>query len=339
MSYLDVIKQIKTGPLKPIYFLNGEEPFFIDEIVNYAAQNILDESERDFNQTVFYAKDTPPISVVDSATRLPMMSERQVVIVKEAQEYSSAKDWEALEKYLEKPAASTVLIFAYKYKKFDKRSRVYKILKKNAEIFESELVKDYQLGGWIKSYIKTKKYQITEKATALLVEFIGNDLSRIVNELQKLFIMVPRSEGNSPQITEAHIEKHIGISKDYNVFELTNAILDKDIVKANKIVKYFGQNPKAAHITVVLSNLHTLYQRLFKAHFAKTEDPKQFAALISIHPYPAKEILLKRRNHPAKIISRNFSYLREYDLLSKGVGQASVPENELLRELVYKLLH
>jgi DNA polymerase-3 subunit delta len=339
LTHTDLIKQLNKGPLKPIYFLHGEEPFFIDEIVKYASQKILDESERDFNQTVVYAKDTPPINVVDAATRLPMMSERQVVIVKEAQEYKKSSDWEVFEKYFDRPSPSTVLIFAHKYKKFDKRSKIYKLLKKNAEIFESVPVKDYQVGNWIKTYINSQKYQITEKAIALLVEFIGNDLGRIAKELEKLFILVPKEGTNSPQITEAHIEKHIGISKDYNVFELTNAILDKDLVKANKIVKYFGQNPKSVHITVVLANLHTLYQRLFKAHFAQTQDPRQFAQLLGIHPFPAKEILSKKRNHPAKIISRNFSYLREYDMLAKGVGNSNTPENELLRELIYKLLH
>jgi DNA polymerase-3 subunit delta len=191
------------------------------------------------------------------------------------------------------------------------------------------------LGGWITNYIHEKEYQITAKATALLVEFIGNDLTRIANELEKLFILVAQGD----QINEKHIEKHIGISKDYNVFELTNAILEKDILKANKIVRYFGQNPKATHITIVLGNLHTLFQRLFKAHFAKTDDPRQLASLLGIHPYPAKEILLNKRKHPARKISQNFSLLRQYDLMAKGVDNVGVPENELLKELVYKLLH
>jgi len=335
LTFNEIIQQIGGEDPKPVYFLHGEEAFYIDQIVDLAANSILNEAERDFNQAIVYAKDTPPINVLDAATRLPMMSERQVVIVKEAHEYKKASQWEIFEKYFEAPAKSTVLIFAYKYKKFDKRSRIYKILKKNAVIFESAGVKEYQLGGWITNYIHEKKYQITAKATALLVEFIGNDLSRIANELEKLFILVP--VGN--QINEKHIEKHIGISKDYNVFELVNAILEKDVLKANKIVRYFGQNPKATHITIVLSNLHTLFQRLFKAHFSKTEDPRQLATLLKIHPYPAKELMLNKRKHPAKIISRNFSLLREYDLMAKGVNNSSTPENELLKELVFKLLH
>jgi DNA polymerase-3 subunit delta len=335
LTHKEIITQIKKKELRPIYFLHGEEPYYIDKIVDYAAKNILNEGERDFNQTVLYAKDTQQIDIIDAASRLPMMSEKQVVIVKEAQDYKKASQWEIFEKYFESPSPSTVLIFAHKYKKFDKRSKIFKILKKNAIIFESEGLKEYQLAAWIKDYISNKKYQITEKATALIVEFIGNDLSRIANELEKLFILVP----NSTQIDEKHIEKHIGISKDYNVFELVNAILVKDVLKANKIVQYFGQNPKATHITAVISNLHTLYQRLFKTHFAKTEDPRQIASLLSIHPYPAKELVLNKRKHPAKLISRNFSLLREYDLLAKGVGNSATPENELLKELVYKLLH
>lgn len=335
MTFNDIIAQINSKKLRPVYFLHGDEAFYIDEIVDLAAGSILDEGERDFNQTVVYAKDTSPIDVLDAATRLPMMSERQVVIVKEAQEYKKAAQWAVFEQYFESPSATTVLIFAHKYKKFDKRSKIYKILKKNAVVFESVGVKEYQLSGWITNYIHDKEYQITSKATALLVEFVGNDLTRIANELEKLFILVPQSE----QINEKHIEKHIGISKDYNVFELTNAILEKDVLKANKIVRYFGQNPKATHITIVLGNLHTLYQRLFKAHFAKTEDPRKLASMLGIHPYPAKEILLNKRKHPAKIISRNFSLLRQYDLMAKGVDNVGVPENELLKELVYKLLH
>lgn len=335
MTFNEIINQINGKQPRSIYFLHGDESFYIDQIVDLAASTILDEGERDFNQTVVYAKDTPPIDVLDAATRLPMMSERQVVIVKEAQEYKKAAQWEVFEKYFESPSKSTVLIFAHKYKKFDKRSRIYKLLKKTAAIFESEGVKDYQLAGWITNYIKEKNYKITDKATALLVEFIGNDLTRIANELEKLFILV--NEGD--QINEKHIEKNIGISKDYNVFELVNAILEKDVVKANKIVRYFGRNPKATHITIVLANLHTLYQRIFKAHFSKTDDPRKLASLLGIHPYPAKEILLNKRKHPAKVISRNFSLLREYDLMAKGVNNAGVPENELLKELIYKLLH
>lgn len=326
---------MKSGNPKPIYFLHGEEPFYIDQIVKAATTSVLDESERDFNQTVVYAKDTPPIDVLDSATRLPMMSERTLVVVREAQEYKKASQWEVFEKYFESPSPTTVLIFAHKYKKFDKRSRIYKILKKDAVLFESDGVKDYQLGKWIGDYIKTKDYQITDKATALLAEFLGNDLSRISNELEKLFLLVAPGE----QINEKHIEKNIGISKDYNVFELVNAVLEKNPVKANKIVRYFGQNPKATHITIVLANLHTLFSRLFKAHFAGTDDPRKLASILKIHPYPAKELLLNKRKHPARTISKNFSLLREYDLLAKGVNNSSTPENELLKELIFKLLH
>jgi len=335
VTHQEVIKQLKSGNPKPIYFLHGEEPFYIDQIVKAATTSVLDESERDFNQTVVYAKDTPPIDVLDSATRLPMMSERTLVVVREAQEYKKASQWEVFEKYFESPSPTTVLIFAHKYKKFDKRSRIYKILKKDAVLFESDGVKDYQLGKWIGDYIKTKDYQITDKATALLAEFLGNDLSRISNELEKLFLLVAPGE----QINEKHIEKNIGISKDYNVFELVNAVLEKNPVKANKIVRYFGQNPKATHITIVLANLHTLFSRLFKAHFAGTDDPRKLASILKIHPYPAKELLLNKRKHPAKTISKNFSLLREYDLLAKGVNNSSTPENELLKELIFKLLH
>ena len=335
MKYNEIISSLKKKDFKPIYFLNGEEPFYIDKIVDFIADTVLDESEKDFNQTVLYAKDTPPINVIDTATRLPMMAERQVVIVKEAQEYKTSSQWEVFEKYFESPAPQTVLVFAYKYKKYDKRSKIYKLLKKTALIFESTGVKDWELGKWVKDYIKSKKYTITDKAVALLVEFIGNDLARISNELDKLFILVE----DGAQINEKHIETNIGISKDYNVFELINAVMEKDNKKALKIVNYFSKNPKATHITVVLSNLLNLYQRLFKVHFLKTDNPATVASALKIAPYPAKLVLNNKRKHPPKIISRNFSILREYDLLAKGVGSSGTDQAELMKELVFKLLH
>lgn len=335
MTFEEVQQQFKERNFKPIYLFHGVEPYYIDTLVDQALHSILEESERDFNQTVLYAKDTPPINAIDAAARLPMMSEYNVVVIKEAQEYKKAGQWDKFEQYFQSPSSSTVLILAHKYKKFDKRSRIYKILQKKAGIFESEGVKDYKLQGWISAYTKKKKRNLTDKAIALVAEFVGNDLERIVNELEKLFIVVDEGQ----QINEKHIEKHIGISKDYNVFELVNAVLEKDIERANKIVKYFGENPKATHITVVLANLYNLYQRLFKAHFAKTNDPGALAKLLKIHPFPAREILTHKRKHPAKVISRNFSILREYDMLAKGVGTGGTSESELMRELVYKLLH
>jgi len=335
VTFEEIIKQIKQREFKPVYFLHGIEPYYIDQITDFAINSILNPGERDFNQTIFYAKDTQPLSVVDAALRLPMMSEYQLVVVKEAQDYARAAQWELFEKYLEAPNNSTILIFAHKYKSIDKRSKFYKLLSKKASVFESEGVKEYQLGAWIKTYVASKKYQVTDKAVALIAEFIGNDLSRITNEIEKLFLVV--AAGTT--INEKHIEEYIGISKDYNVFELSNAIAARDIIKANKIVNYFGENPKAGNIIPVLANLHGLYQKLFKAHFAQTEDPSKIASLLKVHPFVAKELVKNKRNHPAKIISRNFGILREYDLYAKGVGSSGLADVELMKELVYKLLH
>ncbi len=335
MEHKTIISQLKKREFSPVYLLHGEEPYFIDLIVDYALNNILGEGEKDFNQTILYAKDTPPINVLDTATRLPMMSEYQVVVVKEAQQYNKTSQWEVFENYFESPAPNTILIFAYKYKKFDGRSKIFKILKKNAVIFESKSIREWDLPQWIRSYIKGHGYTITDKAVALLGEFVGTDISRLVNELEKLFIVV--SKGS--EINEKHIEKNIGISKDYNVFELVNAIMERDILKANKIIKYFSENPKATHITIVLANLNTMYQRMFKAHFLKSNDPGLVAQKLRIANYPAKLILQNLRKHPARKISKNFSILREYDLLAKGVGSTGSKESELMRELVFKLLH
>ena len=335
MEYNEIISSIKKGDVQPIYFLNGEELFFIDKIVDCISTTVLSEEERDFNQTILYAKDTQPIHVLDTASRLPMMAEKQVVIVKEAQEYNKSSQWTIFEKYFEAPSQTTVLVFAYKYKKFDKRSKVYKLLKKTAVLFESNSVKEWRLGKWIKDYLKDKKYTIEDKALALISEFIGNDLSKISNELEKLFILVPEGV----QINVKHIEDNIGISKDYNVFELTNAVMVKDSKKALIIVDYFSKNPKAANIVVVLGQLLALYQRLFKAHFIKTQNPVEIAKQLGCAPYPAKLAVENKRKHPPKIISRNFTILREYDLLAKGVGSIGVDQSELMRELIFKLLH
>lgn len=336
MTFNEVLQQFKKGTPKPVYLLHGEEPFFIDQLVDVAAKSIIGESERDFNQSILYARETKPQQLLDAAIRLPLMAERQLIILKEAQEWTrgNKKDLDQLESYFENPVQTTVLIIAHKYKKVDKRSRVYKVLSKEAGVFESEPIKDYKLPDWVSSHIKSKGFTITDKAIALIAEFIGNDLGRIATEVEKLGIVL---EAGS-QINEKHIEEHIGISKDYNVFELVNAILARDHAKAQRIVNYFGQNPKATHITVVMANLQTLYQRLFKAHFAKTNDPAQLARILQIHPFPAKEIMMHKSKHPAKKISRNFSILREYDLLSKGVGTVGADQAELMREMVFRLL-
>ncbi|MBK7128414.1 MAG: DNA polymerase III subunit delta [Crocinitomicaceae bacterium] len=335
MKFEELVSSIKKRSFKPLYLLHGEEPYYIDQIAELASQNILSDGERDFNQTIFYARDTQPMAVIDTALRLPMMSEFQVVIVREAQDYSKASQWEQFEKYFDNPAPQTILIFAHKYKTLDKRFRSYKLLEKKGIIFESPKVKDYQVPDWVKNHVIAKKYQITDKAVALICEFIGSDLGRIANEVEKLMTIVPVGT----QINEKHIEQHIGISKDYNVFELVNAVADRNVMKANRIVNYFGQNPKATHSVVVIANLLAMYQRMFKAHFAQTEDPAKLASLLKVAPFAAKEIVKNKKKHPAKIISRNFSILREYDMLSKGVGSAGLPDGELMKELIFKLLH
>ena len=335
MTFNEVVQEIKNGHARPVYLLHGDEPFYIDKLVDIAANKIIADSERDFNQSILYARDTSPGSVLDAVTRLPLMAEKQLVILKEAQEWSKSSQWEELENYFEKPSPTTVLVIAYKYKKFDKRSRIYKILSKTAGIVESESIKDYKIPEWIREHVKSQGFMITDKAVSLIEESVGNDLSRIANELDKLAIVIKKGE----QINEKHIETHIGVSKDYNVFELVNAVLEGNGVKAQKIVNYFAQNPKATHITVVLANLHTLYQRLFRAHFARSNDADGLARQLKIHPFPAKQLLVHKSKHPAKKISRNFSILREYDMLAKGVGSTGTEGTELMKELVYRLLN
>ncbi len=335
MTINEISQNFKSGNTRAVYLLHGEEPYFIDKLTELAVENIVPPDFRDFNQSVFYARETEPMQVLDAANRLPMMAEKQLVVLKEAQNWSKATQWEKLEKYLENPSPSTVLVIAYKYKLFDKRTRFYKTVVKHGCIFESARLFDNQVADWITKMIKTKGRTVTDKALMLLQEFVGSDLSRIEMELSKLCIVVPKGE----QINEHHVEKNIGISKDYNAFELGNAVLAADYLKAMKIINYFAHNPKAGPNVLVISSLMSTYSNLFKAHFAKTGDPAQLQKVLGVRPFIAREVARHMSKHHPRKISRNFSILRQYDLMSKGYGSPAVEGTELLKELVYKLLN
>jgi len=248
-----IVTDIKQKNLKPVYFLMGEEPYYIDKISDFIADNVLTEDERGFNQMSLYGKETSIDEIVSNAKRFPMMAEHQVIIVKEAQELS--RTIENLISYVENPQPTTVLVICYKYKKLDKRKKLYKAVQKNGVLFESKKLYENQVADWIRKVLNGKKYQISPKASALLVEFLGTDLSRINNELEKLFLVVPLGS----EITPAHIEEHIGISKDYNNFELKKAIGERNITKAGKIVTYFSQNPKDNPFVLTVTLLHSFF--------------------------------------------------------------------------------
>jgi len=331
MDYKQIIKDIKNKKLEKIYFLHGEEPFYIDLICNAIAEHALEDFEKDFNQTVLYGKDCDFLALVSELKSYPMMAEKRVVILKEAQDL---KQFDELESYFESPLETTVFVVCHKYKAFDARKKALKSASKNGVVFKSDKVKDYQLSDWIQTYVKSLGYGITSKAGMLLAEFLGNDLGRIVKEIEKLALLI--EPGTT--INDIHIEENIGISKDYNIFELTNAIAAKDSVKAFKIVQYFEYNPKAGELVVIIPNLFKLFTQLMKIHFLPNKSQEAIAQALSVHPFFAKELSNQSNKYDPRKIAQNIAALHEYDLKVKGVGNATTPTGELLRELTYKLL-
>lgn len=328
-----IVNEIKQGNIKPIYFLMGEEPYYIDKLTEYIENNILTEEEKGFNQMVLYGKDVSIEDVISNAKRYPMMADRQVVIVKEAQELS--RTIEKLESYAENPQPTTVLVFAYKYKTLDKRKKVTKLLEKAGVVFESKKMYDNQVGDWIKRILSGKGYSIEPKAAAMLVEFLGTDLSKINNELDKLMIILPQGSMITPKI----IEDNIGISKDYNVFELRKAIGERDQLKAYKIADYFSQNPKDNPLVMTTGLVFGFFSQLLQYHGLKDRNPSNVAKLLKINPYFVKDYDIALRNYPMKKVSAIVATLRDIDVKSKGVGSNAIPQSDLLKEMLVKIFN
>lgn len=330
-----IIISLKKKDFQPIYFLHGTESYFIDQVVQYAESKILTESERSFNQTVLYGKDTDHKTVVDNARRFPMMASHQVVILKEAQEMRTLKD---LQSYIEKPSATTILLVAYKHKRFNMNSKLGKALKNKAVILESKALYDNQLPGWIESYLKKRKFPITPQATGLIAEYVGTDLSKVVNELDKLILNLPAGT----QITEKEVEANIGISKDYNVFELQRALGQRDVLKANRIVNYFSANPRRNPLPVVLGSLYNYFSKVYQLHFLKSaSEQDQLQALKLRSAFFLRDYKSAIRHYNFQRTEHVIGLLKEYDLKSKGVyyNGTGKPEGELLKELVWRILH
>lgn len=331
MDHKLLLKEIRNKKFEKIYFLHGEEPYFIDVLTKAIQDNALEESERDFNQSILYGKDAEVLSLISELKSYPMMAERRLVIIKEAQYFKAI---EQLESYLENPANSTIFVICYKYKTFDARKNLKNALK-NGVVFKSEKVKEYQLAEWIQQYIKTTGYELTSKACMLLIESLGNDLGRIVKELEKLAVLIEKGT----IINENHIEENIGISKDYNVFELTNAVANKDNLKALKIVDYFEHNPKAADLVFVISNLFKFFSQIMRIHFLPNKSREAVARALGVHPFVAGELTNAKNKYDPRKIAANIALIHEYDLKSKGVGNTSATQGELMREMVYQLIH
>jgi DNA polymerase-3 subunit delta len=326
-----LITDIKEGKIAPIYFLMGEEAYYIDAISDYIESNVLAEDEKGFNQMVLYGKDVSVQDIVSNAKRYPMMAERQVIIVKEAQ--NLIKTIEQLVDYAKNPQPTTVLVFNYKYKTLDKRKALYKTLSKAAVVFESKKIYEDKIPSWIQSFLRSKQISITPKAALMLTEFLGNDLSKIANELNKLEIVV----GAKKEITPDIIEENIGISKDYNNFELQKALGNLDHKKAYQIVHYFAQNSKQHPFVLTISILYLYFTKLMTLHTVRDRNPGAVAKALGVNPYFVNEYIAVSRNYPMKRISGVLQTLRTYDTKSKGVG-ANLSPKDLYNELIYNIL-
>ncbi len=326
-----IINDIKAGKIKPIYFLMGEEPYYIDRITEYLENSLLSDDEKGFNQIVLYGRDTTIDDIVANAKRFPMMAERQVVIVKEAQDL--AKNIDKLETYAQNPQPTTVLVFAYKYKTLDKRKKVTKTLEKHGLVYESKKMYENQVGQWINRVLQGRGYSIEPKANALLVAFLGNDLSRIANELNKLEIILPKGS----TITPNHIEENIGFSKDFNVFEFRKAIGEGNKAKAHQIATYFAQNQKENPMVVVNAQVFSFFSALLQYHGLKDKSPGNVAKVLKVNPYFVNDYIEASKRYPMRKVSGIVAALRDIDVKSKGVGAANLNDAELYKEMLLSI--
>lgn len=328
----EIVNNIQKGSISPLYFLMGEEPYYIDKISDFISENVLAEEEKGFNQIVMYGRDTSIDEIVSNAKRYPMMAERQVIIVKEAQDLS--RSIEKLVTYVENMQPSTTLVFCYKYKTLDKRKKLGKLLKKNGILFESKRLYENQVADWIMKTMKSRGYTVSPKAAQMLVEFLGIDLGKIDNELTKLQLISPAGA----QITPELIEENIGISKDFNNFELRKAIGLRESLKAHRIINYFAQNPKDNPMVVTISLLFSYFVQIMQYHGLADKSKANVAKQLRVHPYFVSDYVVAARNFPMKKVSEVISLLHEADVKGKGVG-ANVSQGDLLKELLVKILN
>ncbi len=336
MDHLQIIRDIGMKKFKPVYMLAGLEPYFIDLIADYVEENVLEESERAFGQTILYGRDVSMDQVLSLAKSFPMGGNMQVIIVKESQEMKDWKrqdDMKSFEHYLSHPTPTTLLVFTYKNKAFDKRTKISKLIEKSGVLFTSEKVRDYKMADWITGYAKEKGYRLEPSSANLLAEFLGNDLGKVINAFNKLAIIVPKDVPITPQ----HIEENIGISKDYNVWELQRALGEKDVLKANRIIDYFRSNPKANPIQMIIPNLHSYFMRL--AAYQTLENKANAQKELELNPMAVTELRSVEKRYTPQKVERIISYLREADRKSKGVGNAYTEDDDLMKELVFKILH
>jgi len=332
MTFDQIIDKLKNKIYYPVYFLAGEEAYYIDEISDYIEKNVLTDTEKEFNQTIIYGRDTSVPAIISAAKRYPMMANYQVVIIKEAQDVQKIEE---LDHYVENPLQSTLLVINYKYKKIDKRKTFSKLVEKKGVLFESKKLYDNQVPEWINNFAGQRGYRITPKATAMLSEYLGTDLSKIVNEISKLILNIPANA----EINESLVEQNIGISKDFNIFELQNAIGTRNIVKANQIANYFAASPKENPLVKTILMLFSYFTKLLIYHQLTDKSRNNVASALSVSPLFVRDYEIAGRNYNQKKLAAIISLLHEYDLKSKGVNNVSTAEGELLRELLFKILH
>jgi DNA polymerase-3 subunit delta len=332
-TYEEIISDLKNRIYKPVYFLAGEEPYYIDLITDFIQDKVLPESDKAFNQIVMYGDDTNIPSIIDTARRFPMMATHQVLIIKEAQTLKKIED---LIIYLEKPLLSTILVFSYKYKTIDKRTKLFKVLESHGVYFESARIRDYLIPPWIERYLMVKGIKAEPSASAMLTEYLGTDLHKIVNELDKLIITLPAGK---PVITTELIEKNIGISKDYNNFELQKAIGEKNIIKANMIVHYFADNPKDNPIMLTIASLFGFFSKLLTFHYLTDKSKNNVAAVLKVNPFFVKDYESAASKYNVAKTVQIISVLRTFDLKSKGFCDPGTDPGDLLKEMVFRILH
>lgn len=337
MKELELIfKNIKNREFFPIYFFHGEEAYFIDLAVKALENDVLTEDEKAFNQTVVYGKDTNYNDILALARQYPMMGDKQLIIVKEAQDLKlNENETKILENYAENPVESTILVFAHKHKKVDSRKKVFKTLQTKKMLFHSEPIKDYNLAKWIDDEAKNLEIKLAPGISQLLADYLGKDLSRIANELNKMKLVLKNGEVLDGKL----VETHIGISKEFNVFELQKALGKKDANQAFKIAYFMGKNPKTNPIVMTIGNLYNYFSNVIVYHTLAKQSPQTIASEMGVNPYFIKDYAESARLFPLKHATRTISILREIDLKSKGLGAVNMDESELLKEMVYKILN
>ena len=335
-TYEGIMSDLKAGRYEPVYYLMGDESYYIDKISDYIAEHALQPEERDFNQTVMFGSDVTAAQVADAARRYPMMAERQVIIVKEAQ---NLKQTDQLEKYFKTPVKSTVLVLCHKNGSIDGRKREYvKTIKAAGVLFESKKLRDRDLPPFIEKYLKQREVSIDPKSMQLIADSIGADLSRLTSELDKVILALPATDR---RVTPQVVEDQIGVSKDFNAFELRDAIVNRQVFKANQIIKYFDENPKAGSIYSFLPMLFNYFQNLMIAYYAPNNKSQESVAewLELRSPWAAKDYMTGMRNYSGMKVMQIISKIREIDAKSKGLDNPNTPPGELMKELIFYILH